>query len=171
MAKMRINVDYQKQVLELQKKGVGIKQIAQSLRFSRNSVRKILRCSNDAPGTPGMPAWASTIDWQNALHAAGRGVPLNVPDEENVNPDEAPYLRFWRYFRILKPNDEVVSMVLHHKLGEKIFLFLRWQGSVWLRRQKSSRGLFTFLTERPSTNFVEPYLPLLKSKKIKISMS
>jgi Mor family transcriptional regulator len=118
---MRINVENQKQVLEMHKNGVGIKQIARSLKLSRNSVRKILRGSDDAPSNPNVPAWACAVDWQKIVLAAGRGVPLNVLHEENVNPLEVPYLRFWRHFRTLKPTDAVVSMVLHHKPGEKIF--------------------------------------------------
>lgn len=121
MAKMRINVENQKQVLEMHKNGIGIKQIARSLKLSRNSVRKILRGCNDAPSAPSVPDWAGTVDWQKILLAAGRGVPLNVLHEENFNPSEVTYLRFWRYVRTLKPTDEVVSMVLHHKPGEKIF--------------------------------------------------
>lgn len=122
MAKMRINVNYQKQVLEMHKNGVGIKQIVRSLKLSRNSVRKILRSSSATPSSPNIPEWARTVDWQKLLLAAGSGVPLNVLHEENVNPADVPYLRFWRYFRTLKPNDEVVNMVLHHKPGEKIIL-------------------------------------------------
>ncbi len=121
MAKMRINVENQKQVLEMHKNGVGIKQIVRSLKLSRNSVPKILRGCNDAPSTPNLPDWAGTVDWQKIVLAAGRGVPLNVLHEENFNPSVVPYLRFWRYFRTLKPTNEVVSMVLHHKPGEKIF--------------------------------------------------
>ncbi len=56
---MRIHVKDQKQVLEMYKNGVGIKQIVRSLTLSRNSVRKIVQGLDEAASaSSGIKIWA-----------------------------------------------------------------------------------------------------------------
>ncbi len=121
MAKMRTSVEIRNQVLELKKQGKGKKTIARTLRIARNTVKKILEESETTTMTPDAPIWAQKIDWEKIHLQVGRGIHLNILHAENTDPNDVSYMKFWRYYRSLHPENKKLTMVLHHKPGEKIF--------------------------------------------------
>ena len=122
MAKMRTSVEMRNQVLELNRQEVGIKRIAQALRISKNTVRKILRESIDLKLEEKIsPLWTASVNWQSVHESVGRGVPVNILHRETVEPKEISYLKFWRHYKSLHPRSVPVSMVLSHNPGERTF--------------------------------------------------
>ncbi len=121
MAKMRTSVEIRNQVLELTKQGKGKKAIARTLKIARNTVKKILEESESPTATSDAPAWAQKINWDNVRLQVGRGIHFNILHQENTDPTEVSYLKFWRYYRSQFPENKKVTMVLHHKPAEKTF--------------------------------------------------
>jgi len=115
-------VEVRNQVLEMNRREVGIKKIAIALRISKNTVRKILRQSveektSEAP----VPDWASSVNWEQVRESVGRGVPVNILHRENVDSKAVSYIKFWRYYRLKNPASKSVTMVLSHKPGERTY--------------------------------------------------
>ncbi|HPI40982.1 MAG TPA: IS21 family transposase [Pseudobdellovibrionaceae bacterium] len=122
MPGMRTSVEMRNQVLEMNRQGVGIKRIAVALRISKNTVRKILRQSDEEKVAPtNVPPWALTVNWDRVRESVGLGVPVNILHRENVDPKEVSYIKFWRYYKSKNPSSKSVTMVLNHKPGERAF--------------------------------------------------
>lgn len=120
MAKMRTSVEIRNQVLELRKQGKGKKAIARTLKIARNTVKKILE-NTESSAAPEIPTWAQTIDWEKIHLQVGRGIHLNILHQENTDTNEVGYLKFWRHYRSLHPENKKITMVLHHKPGERTY--------------------------------------------------
>lgn len=122
MPRMRTSVEMRNQVLEMNGRSVGIKKIAQALRISKNTVRKILRQSDESKLVEKIvPAWATGVNWESIRESVGRGVPVNILHRENVDPKDVSYIKFWRYYKLQNPSSKPVTMVLNHKPGERTF--------------------------------------------------
>lgn len=122
MPRMRTSVEVRNQVLEMSRREVGIKKIAIALRISKNTVRKILRQSDEEKtNKAAVPMWAAAVNWETVRESVGRGVPVNILHRENVEPKEVSYIKFWRYYKLKNPSSKSVTMVLHHKPGERTF--------------------------------------------------
>ena len=122
MPRMRTSVEVRNQVLELSRREVGIKKIAIALKISKNTVRKILRQSDEEQiATEKVPPWANAVNWESVRESVGRGVPVNILHRETVDPKEVTYIKFWRYFKLKNPSSKIVTMVLNHKPGERTF--------------------------------------------------
>lgn len=120
MAKMRTSVEIRNQVLELKKQGKGKKAIARTLKIARNTVKKILEDVGSSTVAT-IPTWAEKIDWEKIHLQVGRGIHLNILHQENTDTKEVGYLKFWRHYRSLHPENKKITMVLHHKPGERIY--------------------------------------------------
>jgi transposase len=120
MAKMRTSVEIRNQVLELRKQGKGKKAIARTLKIARNTVKKILEDAETST-IPEIPIWAEKIDWEKIHLQVGRGIHLNILHQENTDTKEVGYLKFWRHYRSRHPENKKITMVLHHKPGERIY--------------------------------------------------
>lgn len=122
MPRMRTSVEVRNQVLEMSRREIGIKRIALALRISKNTVRKILRQSDEQKlGQPPAPMWALAVNWEKVRDSVARGVPVNVLHRENVDPQEVSYIKFWRYYKSRNPSSKSVTMVLNHKPAERTF--------------------------------------------------
>ncbi len=122
MPRMRTSVEVRNQVLEMSRREVGIKKIAIALRISKNTVRKILRQTEEEKiARTALPMWAAAVNWEIVRESVGRGVPVNILHRENVDPKEVSYIKFWRYYKLKNPSSKPVTMVLHHKPGERTF--------------------------------------------------
>jgi hypothetical protein len=91
------------------------------LKIARNTVKKILEDSESPPVILDAPAWAQSIDWEKVHLQVGRGVHFNILHQENCDQKEVSYLKFWRYYRSRYPENKKITMVLHHKPGERTY--------------------------------------------------
>ena len=115
----KVSKKMQDQVLELQRQGKKIRKIARALKLSRNTVRRILRESEETPAVKRIPLWAKGVDWAKVQREESSGVTLKVLQSEFA-PD-TNYHTFWQYYRKQVPSTEVVTIRLEHKPGERIF--------------------------------------------------
>lgn len=119
MASWRTSIAMQKQVLELDRQGFKIRQIAKVLNLSRNTVRSILRSDAHAGPLVAPPTPAQAIDWQKIHDEFHRGTQLKTLWQE-VGP-QMSYWSFWRQFRKQFSSKPQVTIRLQHNPGEKIF--------------------------------------------------
>lgn len=118
MAARRTSIAMQKQVLELDRQGFKIRQIAKVLNLSRNTVRAILR--TDAQGPPlAAVATPQTMDWQKIHDEFHKGTQLSTLWRERS--PEMSYWSFWRQFRNQFAAKPQITIRLQHNPGEKIF--------------------------------------------------
>ena len=64
--------------MELQHQGKTIRKIANALKVSRNTVRRILRESGKEKEVKKVPLWARSIDWEKVKKEEGRGATLKI---------------------------------------------------------------------------------------------
>lgn len=118
MASWRTSIAMQKQVLELDRQGIKIRQIAKILDLSRNTVRSILRSASRAEPAVQVEV-PQVIDWQKVHDEFHKGTQLKTLWLERETA--MSYWSFWRLFRkqfAVKPQ---VTIRLQHNPGEKIF--------------------------------------------------
>ncbi len=92
----KVSDEMEKQVLELQHQGKTIRKIANALKVSRNTVRRISRESGKEKEVKKVPLWARSIDWEKVKKEEGRGATLKILRTEFA--PETSYHTFWQFY-------------------------------------------------------------------------
>jgi transposase len=113
------------QVIELRKRGQGPRSIARCLGIARNTVKKILKQSEEGTlkekvSFSEKEAWARALNWEEIHQEYSKGVSLKI-----IHPEHAPtgvsYHQFWYVYRKKFPYTPTVTMRLVHKAAERTF--------------------------------------------------
>ena len=119
MALRRLSVAMQNQIFELNKQGFKIRRIAKVLNVSRNTVRSVLRGSDDEEAISILPKTLSPINWQAVATEFAKGAQIKTIWQE-LDPGIS-YWSFWRKFKENTTQLPKVTLRLNHIPGEKIF--------------------------------------------------
>ncbi len=124
-----IGVRMIKEVHRLKNLGLGKKQIANTLRISKNTVKKYLVSGDPGVGVESLPKkvyeapWSNFIDWPEVKSETERGVQLSVYFEEKIawrdNLMSVNYISFWREYKRRFPSVELHWHKIHPP-GERL---------------------------------------------------
>lgn len=120
MARTRMSIPMQNQVLELHSQGRSVRSIAKILKKDRRAVARVIERGKAEHPAGFVPSWALEINWESVRAQYGKGVPLNILARENA-VGKISYVQFWRQFQKQFPELPTVTMRLNHKPGEKSF--------------------------------------------------
>jgi transposase len=118
MAELRTSPAMQEQVRLLFSQDHTIRRIAKITGLSRNTVRAILRASDDEASAVTEPQGPS-IDWEAIFKEQSRGAAIKTLHKEHA--PHLTYMVFWHEFRKRQPIRPQVSMRLHHEPGERAY--------------------------------------------------
>ena len=100
MARRKFTVDRYEEIKRRLAEGRGLRDIAQALGCSRDTVRKVRdghRGSPQAPKVQADPLWMSQLEWPSIIHELGLGAPLKFIWEEKAQ-QLTTYSNFWKQF-------------------------------------------------------------------------
>ncbi len=108
---------YQEQIDVLIKQGKSLRKISESLRVSRNTVRKYLRPKMKQEEIK-YRCWAEALDWTQISKRYSSGIQINQLHEEHA-PDGIALSTFYRRFQMMREKTPNVTIPMTHKPGEK----------------------------------------------------
>lgn len=129
MARKILTVMKYEEIKRLMELGLSDRQIAKSLRCSRDTVRGIREGKIVSPGTPKViegPIWAKQVNWEEICRERSLGYELKYIWEERAK-DQTTYSNFWKQFHRKFPQYRD-AMVVHREFKPGEYCEVDWAG-------------------------------------------
>jgi transposase len=129
MARMKLTVMKYEEIRRLKGLGLSDRQIAKSLRCSRNTVKGIREGGIQSPEAPKViegPIWAKQVNWDEICRERSLGYELKYIWEERAK-DRTTYSNFWKQFYRKFPQYKD-AMVVHREFKPGEYCEVDWAG-------------------------------------------